>query len=442
MQKAFQKKLYRDTDKSLIGGVASGLGHYFGIDPVWIRIALVLLVFAGFGTGILIYIVLWIIIPEAKTTSEKLEMTGEPVNISNIEKKVREEFDNVSEKIKNVDYDKFGTKLRNGVKRTGNSLGDFFTSILNVFAKMLGMVLIIIGITTLIILTISLFALATNVISGYPLQGFVEALNQTQYPIWASALMIFLTVGIPFFFLSLLGFKLLLPGYKSIGNFSKYTLLALWLISLALTISLGISQALAYSSEGRVVERENIIILPQDTLLVKFKHNDYYSKSTHDHTSFKIIQDSTGSDIIYSNKINFKIEKTEEGLPYVQIEKEANGISLAEARATAKAINYSYKTENNHLIFDNYLTTDLKNKFHDQEIKIILFLPKGTIFKVDTSPRDYDRSDNNFFNLHYSSDNYIYKVSESQVKCLNCPSEENEYNDVENNEENTAVEVF
>ena len=83
------KKLYRDKEKGMIGGVSAGLGHYFGIDAVWIRIVLILLVFAGFGTGILAYIILWIVTPEAITTSEKLEMTGEPVTISNIEKKVR-----------------------------------------------------------------------------------------------------------------------------------------------------------------------------------------------------------------------------------------------------------------------------------------------------------------------------------------------------------------
>ena len=81
------KKLYRDKETGIVAGVCSGLGHYFGVDPVWIRIALVLLVFAGFGTGLLAYIILWAVTPEAVTTSERLEMKGEPINISNIEKK-------------------------------------------------------------------------------------------------------------------------------------------------------------------------------------------------------------------------------------------------------------------------------------------------------------------------------------------------------------------
>ena len=81
------KKLFRDTDNKYIGGVASGFGHYFGIDALWIRLVLILSVFLGFGAPIFIYIILWIFVPEAVSTAEKLQMKGEPINISNIEKK-------------------------------------------------------------------------------------------------------------------------------------------------------------------------------------------------------------------------------------------------------------------------------------------------------------------------------------------------------------------
>ncbi|HRB73323.1 MAG TPA: PspC domain-containing protein, partial [Flavobacterium sp.] len=83
------KKLYRDKEKGMLGGVAAGFGHYIGLDPLWLRIILILLTLAGFGAGIVAYIILWILVPEAKSTAEKLEMTGEPITISNIEKKVR-----------------------------------------------------------------------------------------------------------------------------------------------------------------------------------------------------------------------------------------------------------------------------------------------------------------------------------------------------------------
>jgi len=93
------RKLYRDTENSYIGGVSSGLGHYFDIEPLWIRLAWVCLFIFG-GAGFLIYILLWILMPAAATTAEKLSMSGKPVNITNIEQKVKEGFSSVKDSIR------------------------------------------------------------------------------------------------------------------------------------------------------------------------------------------------------------------------------------------------------------------------------------------------------------------------------------------------------
>jgi hypothetical protein len=61
--------------------------------------------------------------------------------------------------------------------------------------------------------------------------------------------------------------------------------------------------------------------------------------------------------------------------------------------------------------------------------------------KPDASVQNYDRSDNDFFNLHYSSDNYVYKVTDSQIKCLNCPDDEDEWDDVENDSSSANVTI-
>ena len=434
------RKLYRDTENGMIGGVLAGLGHYFGIDKVWLRVFMLGLVFV-FGTGVLAYIILWIVMPEAVTTTEKLEMTGEPVTISNIEKKVREEFDTVSDKIKNVDYDKYGNQIKTGAEKIGSSFGNFILLIVKAFSKFLGILLIMSGFTILFFLLVGVFTLGTNLFIDFPWQGFIESGNYSDYPIWSFGLLMFFAVGIPFFFLTLLGFKLLAPNAKSIGNIAKYTLLALWLISISLVISIGVKQATAFAIDGRVVQKEIINLNPADTLFIKFDYNNYYAKNINDRNDFKMTQDSSGIDVIYSNEIRFKIVSTDEKLPYLQIEKEAKGKSLFEAKQRAKKIKYSYKIDGNHLVMDNYLITNLKDKFRDQEIEITLFLPKGTVFKVDSSVENYDHSDDEFFNLHYSSSDYIYKVENSQVKCLNCPANENDYNDVQNDSMNASVTI-
>ena len=434
------KKLYRDKENGMVGGVLAGLGHYFGIDKVWLRIFLLILIFA-WGTGVLAYIILWIVMPEAITTSEKLEMTGEPVTISNIEKKVREEFENVSEKIKNADYDKFGNQVKTGAEKLGNSFSDFIMTVFNIFAKFLGVVLIMSGLAVLVMLLVGVFTLGTSVSMDFPWQTFVEAGNFTDYPVWVFGLIMFFAVGIPFFFMTLLGFKLLAPNMQSIGNIVKYTLLALWLIAVSLAISIGIKQATAFAVNGRSVQKETINLKPTDTLLIKFIHNDYFAKDVDDRDEFIITQDSLKNDIIYSNDVSIKIEKSDEKYAYIKIEKEAKGKSLSEAKNRASAIKYGYKILGNQLILDNYLITDLKNKFRDQEVEITLYLPEGVLFKTDSSVENYDRSDDEFFNLHFSSDNYIYKVGDIKAKCLNCPADENEYNDVDNNDNETNVTI-
>jgi phage shock protein PspC (stress-responsive transcriptional regulator) len=93
------KKMYRDPDNRILGGVCSGLSAYFNVDPIVFRIIFILIAL-GMGSGLIIYIILWIVIPEASTTAQKLEMRGEPITIENIKKAVREEFENVKSKMK------------------------------------------------------------------------------------------------------------------------------------------------------------------------------------------------------------------------------------------------------------------------------------------------------------------------------------------------------
>jgi phage shock protein PspC (stress-responsive transcriptional regulator) len=94
-----RRRLYRDPDNRVLGGVCGGLGAYLDIDPVILRVILVVLFFA-FGIGLLVYLIMWIVVPEASTTAQKLEMRGDPVNASNIGNFIRDEFDSVKKSFK------------------------------------------------------------------------------------------------------------------------------------------------------------------------------------------------------------------------------------------------------------------------------------------------------------------------------------------------------
>jgi Putative stress-responsive transcriptional regulator len=91
-------RMYRDTDHRVIGGVCAGIAAYWDIE-LWL-VRLIFLVLAMMGVGILIYLILYIVLPEAKTTAEKIAMKGNPVNIHNIKDSVKKEFDTVRKNMK------------------------------------------------------------------------------------------------------------------------------------------------------------------------------------------------------------------------------------------------------------------------------------------------------------------------------------------------------
>jgi phage shock protein PspC (stress-responsive transcriptional regulator) len=422
-----RKKLYRDKDRGILGGVCAGLSHYFGVEAVWIKILFLLLTFFG-GSGILIYFIFWIATPKAVTTSEKLEMTGEPVTISSIEKKVKEEFENVSNNIKNADYDKLGNQVKTGATNVASGVSDVVVKIFGAFAKVLGVIILVFSSLSLLSLFIGLFTLGSTSFIDTPWQRHIEAVNYIDMPLWVFGIIIFLAIGIPLFFFLILGLKLIVDKLKSIGSIAKYSLLAIWIFSVGALIVLGIKQSVEHAYEGKTVEKVEFNLMANDTLKIKFISNELFQKDIDNYEDFLFTQDSLKNEVIYSNNVEFEIKSTDKLQPYVQIEKLADGKSFKEA--------------NNTVYFDNYFLTEMASKYRNQEVILYFYIPKGVLFQIGgPAARNMDATDNDFFNLHYSSDKYTYKIEDDQVKCLDCPAEENEYNDVNleevNNKENT-----
>ncbi len=286
----------------------------------------------------------------------------------------------------------------------------------------------------LVSLLVGMFTLGSTSIVDVPWQNYIDAVNYTDIPLWIVALLSFLAIGVPFFCLLILGLKLLITNMKSIGNVAKYTLLALWLIAVASLIVLGIKQATEIGFDGKVVQKASIPLAVNDTLFVKFRYNDYYSKDINDRESLIFTQDTNNVEQIYSNDVTFQVLKTDEKVAYIQIEKIAEGKSLIEAKKRAEKINYAFKIEGNHIILDNYLLTEVGNKYRNQEVKIFLYLPEGVFFKPDSSVEYYDR--NYSSDMEFVSYNELYKVVGTELKCLTCieNAEGDEYDEDEETE--------
>ena len=433
------KKLFRDTDNSYIGGVSSGLSHYLGIDAIWIRLAWVLLIF-GAGTGILLYILLWVLVPEAKTTTEKIMMMGEPVNISNIEKKIKDGFDSVTETVgdvaknvsesvsnaaKNIDVKKTGNSIKSTSRTFFDTIGDIIMFCFKVFAKFIGIVLILTGAVTIISLIIGLFSVGVANIISIPGIDFVEIANTCGSPIWLTPLLAFFAVGIPFFFLFYLGLKILINNLKSIGRITKFTLLGLWLISVIALVILGIRQASAHAFDEVYIEKTELPITANDTLRVKMAANDKLSYSSQNQKhGLKITRNANGDKVISSSDIHIFIKSTTDSVAKIIIEKSADGSSYEAAQERAKNINYNFEFKNNTLLLDTYLNTNVKNKFSDQDVDVVLYIPENTILHLNNSTKRY------LYHRTYEGNivsrdntNHYLKILYNDVACLDCPDE-------------------
>lgn len=97
-----KRRLYRDPEQTVLGGVCGGLSVYFDMDPVIVRIIFVVLTIITTGVGVLAYLILWIAVPKAVNTAQRLEMRGQEVSVKNIEKFFKDEANAVKES-----YNKF-----------------------------------------------------------------------------------------------------------------------------------------------------------------------------------------------------------------------------------------------------------------------------------------------------------------------------------------------
>ncbi|WP_158962802.1 PspC domain-containing protein [Myroides fluvii] len=214
-----EKKLFRDTDNRILGGVLAGLAHYFKIDTIWVRLLFIFLIFF-YGTGILLYFVLWIIIPSAKTTSEKLDMMGEPVNIDTIERKIREGVDYTTSKINSIDYDKFKTQTQRATNQ-GTKVIRYILGIGFIIVSVIGM---------LVSFFVNLMIIVNTNFMINELDIPTELLDPN-IPKWIFHTFISLITFLPFIIMLLLGLKLLYTNMKYIW-ITAITIFILWIGSL------------------------------------------------------------------------------------------------------------------------------------------------------------------------------------------------------------------
>lgn len=417
------KKLYRDPDSAYISGVSGGLGHYLGIDAVWVRLLWIILTLGTSGAMILIYLALWIFVPEARTTAEKLEMRGEPINISNIERKIKEGFDDVSQRVKDVDYEKYGYKVRKGAQSAAGGVSHGVKVLLNIFVKLIGILILLVAGSTLISLFFGAVTLLFFGMSQTPWTDFFAEIPLDPDFFWIAAILTLIVSTIPFFFLFLLGLKILMPRVKSTGRTPNLVLFGLWIIALLGLIFIGIQQATASAFDSQVVERSALPIQAGDTLYISMQGNEHFEVSPYRNGDLLRDEDSTGLEIFYSDRVRWVVRHATESQGQIVVHKKAEGRSNSDARKRAETISYSTRLTGNELKLDGYLTFPVDQKLRNQQIIVYIHLPQGAVVRAADDTHSFHRNSDWYNDILSSGDEGKYMlITQSGTQCLDCPS--------------------
>lgn len=256
-QNSRSRRLYRDTDNAMLGGVAAGIANYFGTDTVWIRILFVVFTFA-WGFAIPLYILLWIITPKAETAAQRAEMKGEPLTIKAIEEHVKTMVAEGKEKLNSLEK-------KNGAQRLNGFFREVFVSIKNLIKKFFSVFGSIIGFFLSLGAFIAIVSLAIGsgiVIVhrhspnlGINIDNFI---SQSEF--FLSLLFLGGVFFFPLFAILMLGVRLM----KKRPTFNGYvvsTLVVLWAVSLSgagILASKVIPQIERMESEAQKIHQGNV----------------------------------------------------------------------------------------------------------------------------------------------------------------------------------------
>ena len=422
-----KRRLFRDSDGAYVGGVSAGLGHYFGIDPLLIRLVWVLLIF-GAGMGPLLYVILWILIPAAKTTAEKLAMMGKPVTISNIEKKVQEEFENVKaslERVKNsVNSDKIndlGSTIQSKSRSFFETLCDIAMFLFKLFFKAIGLLFIVVSISSLIGFFISLLTVGIADAVHFPGLDFADLVNSSTLPLWLVSILALLIAGIPIVFLLLLGLRMVSSRTPQLNRYTKLALLGVWIIVLITLITLSLKLASDYRINASVTEQSELPVTSQDTLFLEMKGNPLYSKYLYRDNDLEIIYDAQNTKRIYGSNVRLIVRSTKDSIGSISVEKIALGSDYFNAKNRAEKLEYDYEFKNNTLFLNGYFLTDIDNKYRGQNVEVILTLPIGSVLFPDENTYSFHRNTSKYNDiLDNGNEEHYMKVNYKSMRCLDC----------------------
>ena len=405
-----RKRLFRDLDKKVIGGVCAGMSKYFGVKVSIVRalflLPTILLItnwnhfhlfqfweFDDFNNffdvtfmpgAIFVYIVLWLVLPEARTSADKLEMMGEKVDINSIKNAIQTDLEGFGKRAKTwgTSFEKKqGSSAENSsTKNDASSLdqrkGCFYYFGRTITILMKAFVYFILGIITISVLA-ALFGVGVATTGLLPLKKFIleDGLQS-----WAFIGTILFFIWVPVIGIVTAIIRKI-AGFKNSNIWVRSSFIALWVLGWVCLFYFFSSLGNSFSKHNQPIEKSIALVNPAvDYLEVTASPRmKYYEQRWFNIEPFQVYNDDTVR--VRNLKIRIVQSKTDSfDIKYVTM---SNGKSISEANLLAEKINFSVMQQDSTLLLDRGIAITGKDKFRNQHVIMTIAVPVGKRFKIN-----------------------------------------------------------
>jgi phage shock protein PspC (stress-responsive transcriptional regulator) len=394
------RRLFRDPDDHLVAGVCAGIANYFDIDAVWVRLAFAISVtFAG--TGLMLYIILWIVVPKAVTRADRMAMKGEKQNLQGFKKNFEDELSSVRQNLSNFGHEArpFVYKARDFVGDFFHHLGIFFNGAGKVLIKLLGIVILLACFAAAIAMIVTFIAFVGFGVAR-PHDFFPFRVVGTRYAdkIYIST---FLTAFIPV----LVIIMLVIRGIFNVGSIGRSTgsvVLVIWLCALGTLIYYASRITADFRESASFTQTTNIKPTANNTYYLKlndikyFTHDDSVRLDIKDHFRNMVVTDDNNGFNDEPRSVTIVIEKSDVRQPQLEESYSAKGGSYEDALFNARNTSYVFAQQDSVLKFDYTLRKRPFAAWHDEEIVLTLKVPLNSKVVIDQKLDDYVQDINTY----------------------------------------------
>jgi len=413
------KRLFRNPDVKVIGGVAGGLSAYFDIDAWKIRLIflapmILSAIFGTFldgpgfewdvlsgsltGTFILAYIILWAVLPEARSPYEKMEMRGEKVDVNTIKQTVQEGMGTMKDKVKDWsgEVKEAAQRMGDKAKEFSNTRGKAFVSevreasmpVRSGLGHAIGVIfkaffLFIAG-SIAFALFVALISLIFSGAAWWPINNYLWTSNSQQVYAWGT---IILFLGVP-----LIGFLIWIIrriiGVRSRNSYLGWIFGGLWVLGWVSVAMLGSSISRDFSDSYTHEDRLSMNAQPVNgRMLVTVSEPELVFNSSFWWTEGDWDGWNVTSDTMRLSWVRFTVDKSTDADYHVIVNKVSQGRNGGEARRRAEKIQYKYSYKDSILDLGSGFAIDKDSKYRGQRIEIRIEIPVGKRIRFDETVR-------------------------------------------------------